>query len=99
MVPMLAQGAQMAMEDGYVLARAFEAHGDPEAALASYEEARRERAARVVRGSAENARRFHNPELAKAESAAQFVDREWQPDRVSDRYDWLFTYDATSAAV
>ena len=65
MVPMLAQGAQIAMEDGYVLARAFERHGDPEAALASYEGARRERAARVVRGSSENARRFHNPEARR----------------------------------
>ena len=54
----------MAIEDALVLGRALEAYADVETALARYEVARRDRTRRVVLGSAENARRFHNPALA-----------------------------------
>jgi salicylate hydroxylase len=53
----------------------------------------------MVRGSNENATRFHNPELAHKEGAQAYIDREWQPDRVRERYDWLFTYDVDTAAI
>jgi 2-polyprenyl-6-methoxyphenol hydroxylase-like FAD-dependent oxidoreductase len=100
MLPMLAQGAVMAIEDGVVLARCLERdRGDPRAALARYESARRERTRRAVVGSAQNAERFHNPRLAEAAGAQEYIDREWSEARVRDRYEWLFTYDATSAAI
>jgi len=56
MVPFMAQGACMAIEDAIVLARALEhARGDAiPAALRSYEDARRDRTARVQRGSLAN---------------------------------------------
>jgi salicylate hydroxylase len=56
MVPFMAQGACMAIEDAVVLARALEhARGaNIPAALESYEAARRERTARVQRGSLAN---------------------------------------------
>ncbi|ARP82239.1 monooxygenase [Bordetella genomosp. 8] len=93
-LPMLASGAAMAIEDGYILARCLaELPGDPADALAHYESLRKERTTRVVRGSAENARRFHNPALAHAEGAAAYVEREWNEHRVRERYEWLFTYD------
>lgn len=98
-LPMLASGAAMAIEDGFILARALEAHDDIETAFARYEDARRDRTRRVVLGSAENARRFHNPALADRAGARDYVDREWSEERVKERYEWLFTYDATLASV
>ena len=99
MLPMLAQGAVMALEDGVVLARCMKKYGIGTDALHAYEKARMARANRTVVGSAENGKRFHNPDLANAEGAEAYVTREWQPDKVRARYDWLFTYDATSAEI
>lgn len=99
-LPFLAQGAVMALEDGFVLARALQAAGaDIEQGLARYENARRERTAKVVHGSADNARRFHNRALAEPAGAQDYVDREWSEERVKSRYEWLFTYDVTAVAV
>jgi salicylate hydroxylase len=99
MLPMLAQGAVMALEDGLVLARSIAAHGVTSNALQRYEAARRERANKAVSGSAENAKRFHNPEMAHAAGAEAYATREWQEEKVKQRYEWLFTYDATSVPV
>jgi salicylate hydroxylase len=99
MLPMLAQGAVMALEDGYVLARSVAKHGVAPEALRAYEGARRERANRAVAGSADNAKRFHNPDMAHAAGAEAYVSREWQEEKVKQRYEWLFTYDATGVPV
>ncbi|MBL8380860.1 MAG: FAD-dependent monooxygenase [Burkholderiales bacterium] len=92
-LPFLAQGAVMAIEDGYILARALAGEADVATALARYEHARHARTTRMVEGSAANAQRFHNPELAHAAGARAYVEREWTEARVRERYEWLFTYD------
>jgi salicylate hydroxylase len=100
MVPFLAQGAVMAIEDGYILARCLtELDGDVPARLLRYEGARRERARRAVEGSASNIERFHNLALADPVKGREYVDREWAGQRVAERYEWLFRYDATTAPV
>jgi salicylate hydroxylase len=99
-LPFLAQGAVMAIEDGFVLARALAEHnGNYEAAFAGYEAARVERTGKIVRGAEGNLSRFHNAALKDPKLAEDYVNTEWQEDKVKQRYEWLFTYDATSVPV
>ena len=95
MVPFLAQGAVMAIEDGFILARCLETYDLPDA-LPHYENARRERTRRAVEGSADNIGRFHNRALADPVKAREYVEREWAGRSVASRYEWLFRYDVTS---
>ena len=100
MVPFLAQGANMAIEDGYVIARALtESASTIPSRLLTYERARRERTRRAVEGSADNIQRFHNRALADPAKAREYVDREWAGAPVAERYEWLFRYDATTVAL
>jgi len=99
-LPFLAQGAAMAMEDGYMLARAMAlCPTDAAQGFARYEAVRKARTARVVEGSAANTQRFHNPALAHAQGAAEYVEREWNEARVKERYEWLFKYDMDAVAL
>ena len=96
---MLGQGANMAIEDGMVLARCLTAYDSVEIALAHYDVARVERTAQLVQGANEMAKRFHNPALADAAGAKAYVDAQWNEATVKQRYDWIFRYDATRAAI
>jgi salicylate hydroxylase len=99
-LPFMAQGAVMAIEDGFILARCLRLRqSDPEAALRRYEDARRERANGVVRQSTRMTDLFHNEELADHARARAFMARQFQPEQTRERYEWLFSYDATAAAV
>ena len=89
----------MAIEDGMVLARCLEADPDIRSALRRYDAARIDRTARLVRGANEMAKRFHNPALADATGAKAYVDAQWNEEVVKQRYDWIFSYDATRVAV
>jgi len=100
MVPFLAQGAVMAIEDGFLFARALsELDADIPSRLARYENARRERTRRAVEGSSDNIGRFHNPALADPAKAREYVEREWAGQNVASRYEWLFKYDVTAAGI
>ena len=98
-LPFLAQGSVMAIEDGFILARCLEAFDDVPEALRHYEQARVERTGRIVRGSADNGKRFHSNSLSNAAEAQIYVDREFEESKVEQRYDWIFRYDATEVAI
>jgi len=94
-LPFLAQGAIMALEDGVVLAKCLDSiPKDHARAFKSYENLRLERTTAIVKASSANLDRFHNRALGDPVSAIEYVEREWQPEQVRKRYDWLFKYDA-----
>lgn len=97
-LPFLAQGANMAIEDAAVMARCLATHADTEKAFVRFEALRFDRTAQIVNRSADNALRFHNPRLAEPDQAVQYIDTEWEPEKVRRRYDWLFEYNALEVA-
>ena len=99
-LPFLGQGGVMAIEDGYVLAACLAKYSaDPARAFERYEEIRRERTAAVVRKSHENRRSAFSPALADPNRVGVEVAREWQQERVRERMEWLYAYDATAVEI
>jgi len=99
-LPDLAQGACMAIEDAFVLARCLAACGpDHREAFARYEAARIPRTTRIVAGSAAAKNRFHDSRLGDDAAAERYIAEEWSRERIEERYDWLFRYDATTVEI
>ena len=93
MLPFMAQGAAMAIEDAVVLARCLEAWDEVPAALDAYVAARIGRATRCVQAAERQRVIFHNDKLSNAQDAANYVTTQWGEEQVYQRYDWLFSHD------
>jgi salicylate hydroxylase len=93
MLPMMAQGAAQAIEDGAALASLLKATpGDVPGALVRYEQVRKPRATRLQEASAANRVRFHlpdGPEQQKRDAAMAHSG-----DRSFDNIAWLYDHDA-----
>jgi salicylate hydroxylase len=99
-LPFLGQGGVMAIEDGYIIAACLKKYfTDPASAFARYEDIRRERTAAVVQKAHENRKSAFSPALADKAAVAREVAREWQQERVRERMEWLYAYDATAVAI
>lgn len=85
-LPLLAQGANMAIEDAVILSRALEMESSLAAALQRYQRNRYERTARVQTESAANVSLFHND--SDDELRRQFAARKMDRERSS----WLYNY-------
>lgn len=95
MLPFMAQGAVMAIEDSITLARTLAASRDDHVtAFAYYETERVARANRCVVAAERNREIFHNERLMDAEDANQYVSAQWNEAKVRERYNWLFAFDA-----
>ena len=70
-----------------------QADASPAQAFGRFESLRWQRTADIVNRSRDNAQRFHNPRLSDPAQAVDYVNQEWEPEKVRRRYDWLFEYD------
>ncbi len=96
-LPFLAQGANMALEDAWVLAQSLAMHDAPEAAFAAYQLARAPRCARIVEASSRNARAYHlHSPWREAAHAALRLGARIAPDAPLRRFDWLYRHDVTA---
>jgi salicylate hydroxylase len=93
MLPMMAQGAAQAIEDGAALAALLKTKpNDIEGALARYEALRKPRATKLQQASAANRTRFHLPDgdAQRARDAAMATSG----DRSIANIGWLYAHDA-----
>jgi salicylate hydroxylase len=99
MLPFLAQGAAMALEDGAVLVRQLTRSGTVQAALAAYEEERWPRVTRVLQRSRANGRLFHQPAGVVRSLVHGFMGAfaRSTPQLAVSQLDWLYGHDATLA--
>lgn len=95
-LPFLAQGANMALEDAFALARALKDRPLAEA-LALYQAERRPRVAKVVEAASANARNYHLsfPPLRLAAHSGLRVIGAVAPGAMLRRFDWLYRHDVT----
>jgi len=92
MLPFLAQGAAMALEDAWVLAASLAAAPDLGAGLRAYEDRRKPRATRVQRAAARNGRLYHlgAPGLRDAAHLGLRAASALAPGALLGRFDWLY---------
>ena len=95
-LPFLAQGACMALEDAWVLARALAEAETPAGAFAAYQATRRDRALRTVAAAGRNAWVYHlrGPVRPLAHAGLRLADR-LAPGAALRGFDWLYTRDVT----
>ncbi len=95
-LPFLAQGANMALEDAWVLADCLNALPADEA-LALYQARRRPRVVRAIETANGNARNFHlrNPLIRTAAHTALRIGGAVAPSAPLRRFDWLYGHDVT----
>jgi salicylate hydroxylase len=97
MLPFLAQGATMALEDAWVLADCLDLAEDPATGLRAYEAARLARTARVQRAAARAGRLYHlRPGVRAPVHAALAAVSAVAPSLLARRFDWLFGHDVTA---
>ncbi|MBV6638664.1 MAG: FAD-dependent monooxygenase [Mameliella sp.] len=99
-LPFLAQGANMAMEDAWVLADALSEAPDMASALACYQHRRRDRVVRVIEAANGNAWKYHlrNPLVRGVAHLGLGVVGRLAPGRMLHQFDWFYGHDVTRGA-
>ncbi|MCC5964227.1 MAG: FAD-dependent monooxygenase [Rhodobacteraceae bacterium] len=96
-LPFMAQGANLALEDAFALARALERAEGLEAGLAAWHRARGVRVARVIAAANRNARNFHlRPPLAALAHLGLRLSGHVMPGAALRRFGWIYDHDVTA---
>ena len=93
MLPFMAQGANMALEDAWALGSAIDAGN-----IRGYQEKRRKRVSRVVKATQGNAKRYHlrsGPIRLAAHLGLKTVSKV-TPSLMLKPFDWLYRHDVTN---
>ncbi|MEM9639966.1 MAG: FAD-dependent monooxygenase [Pseudomonadota bacterium] len=99
MLPFLAQGAAMAIEDAWVLADSVSTLGVSDG-LSRYEALRKPRTTRVQRTARGNARVYHlSSPLARGARRAGLAAAQRLPGGLLRRFDWLYGADVTGGSL
>lgn len=101
MLPFLSQGAAMAIEDGYVLAKSLQVHGqDIQSALRDYEAERLPRTRRVQLEARERGKTYHLPTpMAQLRRDLMYrLQAMINPHASGIKANWVYEYDATAFA-
>ena len=97
MLPFMAQGAAMAVEDAFVLADELAGTEDIASALKAYQARRYRRASAVQAGSRTNAKTFHRKTIVSqlATYGPMWVAGKMAPPAINARQDWIYAHDVT----
>lgn len=97
-LPFLAQGANMAFEDAWVLADCLAKLPQPDA-LRLYQSRRRARVVRVIEAANANARNYHlrNPLVRTAAHSALRLGGALLPQAGLRKFEWLYGHDVTQS--
>ncbi|MGR3756156.1 MAG: FAD-dependent monooxygenase [Tranquillimonas sp.] len=95
-LPFMGQGANLALEDAWVLAACLDA-ASPDTALPAYQRARAGRVARAVAAADANARNYHlrNPLVRGVAHLGLAALSRGAPGLLTGRFDWLYGADVT----
>ena len=96
-LPFLAQGANLAIEDAYVLARCCDEDASLEAGLRKYQDLRRARVVKAIAAANRNAKNYHYGGIrrAVAHTGLRTIGKV-APDAFLNRLSWLYDHDVTA---
>ncbi len=96
-LPFLAQGANLAIEDAYVLARCCDEASKLDQGLRQYQELRRARVVKAIKAANANARNYHLSGVQKrvAHAGLRTMGR-IAPTAFLNRLSWLYDHDVTA---
>jgi salicylate hydroxylase len=95
-LPFLAQGANMALEDAWVLADCLAATTSGDAAFSAYQAHRKTRCLRIVEAANANARNYHLSGVRRDVGHAVLrVTSRFAPNVLANRFRWLYGHDVT----
>ncbi len=98
MVPFVAQGACMAIEDAWVLADQLAKNADINAALQAYQNIRKLRATKVQETALKSGRIYHtaNPLARGVLHTGMRLSSKLTPAVMAGHYDWIYDHDVTA---
>jgi salicylate hydroxylase len=99
MVPFVAQGACMAIEDAWVLADQLAKTPNISTALQNYQNTRKPRATKVQETALKSGRIYHvsNPLARKLLHTGMRLSSVAAPSIIAGHYDWIYNHDVTAS--